>query len=112
MCDAGLPVRDMGRGARNWDFYRGFSLLFSVTLLLVAVLAVATGSLAKRDPPARPLLASLFSRLPGIHDPLRCVFLLLAPRLFFRGGGICLALAFPPREIPDRFLSVCFRLPQ
>src|SRR5262252_2110602 len=55
------PFNIMGFRRTHWEFYRGFSLLFSVTLLLLAVLLWQIGGMAKSDPVrARPLIASLF----------------------------------------------------
>src|SRR6266581_2289361 len=46
---------------RHWEFYRGYSILFSVTLLLLAVMLWQLAALAKTDAVRmRPLLASLF----------------------------------------------------
>src|SRR5215510_2838121 len=55
------PFNVMGFRRTHWDFYRGFSLLFSVTLLLLAVLLWQIAAIAKTDPArARPLIGSLF----------------------------------------------------
>src|SRR5262252_7196595 len=54
------PFNIMGFRRTHWDFYRGFSLLFSVTLLLLVVLLWQLGGLAKTDPVrTRPLVATL-----------------------------------------------------
>jgi len=56
------PFSIMGFRRTHWDFYRGFSLLFSVALLLLAVLLWQLGGLAKSDPArTRPLVAMLAS---------------------------------------------------
>src|SRR3974377_1201286 len=44
------PFSIMGFRRTHWDFYRGFSLLFSVALLLLAVLLWQLGGIAKSDP--------------------------------------------------------------
>src|SRR6266853_289474 len=84
----------MGARRTHWDFYRGFSLLFSVTLLLLAALLWQLAGLAKRDPAgARPLLASLFLAYLGFT--ILCgVYFFFAPAAFSAAGAVCLALAF------------------
>jgi hypothetical protein len=78
----------------HWDFYRGFSLLFSVTLLLLAVLLWQLSVTAKADPVAtRPMVASLlvaylaFTVVSGIY-------FFFAPAAISAAIAICLALAF------------------
>lgn len=78
----------------HWDFYRGFSILFGVTLLLLAVLLWQLSMTAKTDPLAtRPLVASLlvgylaFTILGGLY-------FFFAPAAFSAAVAICLALAF------------------
>jgi len=44
------PFEIMGARRTHWQFYRGFSLLFSVTLLLLAVLLWQLARLSNRDP--------------------------------------------------------------
>src|SRR6266853_1722022 len=90
------PSRSRSLGARrtHWQFYRGFSLLFSVTLLLLAVLLWQLAGLAKRNPAGtRPLLASLFLSYLGFT--ILCgMYFFFAPAAFSAAVAICLALAF------------------
>src|SRR5206468_5892095 len=83
-------------GARraHCDFYRGFSLLFSVTVLLLAVPLWQLARLARRDSAgARPLVASLFLAYLGFT--ILCgVYFFIAPAAFSAAVAICLALAF------------------
>src|SRR5215831_7853603 len=54
------PFTIMGFRRTHWDFYRGFSLLFSATLIMLAVLLWQLGELAKSDPArARPFIATM-----------------------------------------------------
>src|SRR6267154_4451664 len=89
-----FPFEIMGARRTHWQFYRGFSLLFSVTLLLLAVLLWQLAGLAKRDPAgARPLLASLFLAYLGFT--ILCgMYFFFAPAAFSAAVAICLALAF------------------
>ena len=89
-----FPFEIMGARRTHWDFYRGFSLLFSVTLLLLAVLLWQLAALAKRDPAgARPFLGSLFLGYLGFT--ILCgVYFFLAPAVFSAAVAVCLALAF------------------
>ena len=88
------PFNIMGFRRTHWDFYRGFSLLFSVALLLLAVLLWQIGGIAKSDPArARPLIASLF--LAYFAFTVLCgMFFFTAPAAVSAAVGICLALAF------------------
>src|SRR4249920_893359 len=53
-----FPFSIMGFRRTHWDFYRGYSMLFSATLLLLAVLLWQLGAIASSDPArARPLIA-------------------------------------------------------
>jgi hypothetical protein len=77
----------------HWDFYRGFSLLFSVTLLLLAVLLWQLSMMARADPLAtRPMVASLlvaslaFTVISG-------AYFFVAPAAMSAAISICLALA-------------------
>src|SRR3989442_6527729 len=45
-----FPFEIMGARRTHWDFYRGVTLLFSVSLLLLAVLLWQLAGLAERDP--------------------------------------------------------------
>ena len=88
------PFEIMGARRTHWQFYRGFSLLFSVTLLLLAVLLWQLARLSKSDPAgARPLIASLFLAYLGFTI-LSGVYFFIAPAAFCATGAICLALAF------------------
>ena len=77
----------------HWDFYRGFSLLFGVTLLLLAVLLWQLSTMAKADPLAtRPMVASLlvaslaFTVVGGMY-------FFFAPAVMSAAIAVCLALA-------------------
>ena len=89
-----FPFEIMGARRTHWQFYRGFSLLFSVTLLLLAVLLWQLARLAKRDPVAvKPFVASLFLAYLGFT--LLCgVYFFIAPAAFSAAAAVCLALAF------------------
>jgi len=88
------PFEIMGARRTHWQFYRGFSLLFSVTLLLLAVLLWQLARLAKSDPAgAKPLIASLFLAYLGFTI-LSGVYFFIAPAAFSAAVAICLALAF------------------
>src|SRR3982074_1918586 len=77
-----FPFEIMGARRTHWQFYRGFSLLFSVTLLLLA-------GLAKRDPVgARPLIGSLLLAYLGFT--ILCgVYFFFAPAAFSAAAAIC-----------------------
>ena len=87
------PFGIMGFRRTHWEFYRGFSLLFSVTLLLLAVLLWQLGEIAKSDPArARPLIATLFLGYLGFT--ILCgMYFFTAPAAVSAAAGICLALA-------------------
>ena len=88
------PFEIMGARRTHWQFYRGFSLLFSVTLLLLAVLLWQLARLSKSDPAvAKPLIASLFLAYLGF-TVLSGVYFFIAPAAFSAAVAICLALAF------------------
>jgi RsiW-degrading membrane proteinase PrsW (M82 family) len=88
------PFNVMGFRRTHWDFYRGFSLLFSVALLLLAVLLWQIGGIAKSDPArARPLIATLFVGYLGFT--ILCgLYFFTAPAALSAATAICLALAF------------------
>jgi hypothetical protein len=88
------PFNVMGFRRTHWDFYRGFSLLLSVALLLLAVLLWQIGAIAKSDPArARPLIASLFLGYMGFT--ILCgMYFFTAPAAVSAAAAICLALAF------------------
>src|SRR5258708_33162903 len=89
-----FPYEIMGARRTRWQFYRAFSLLFSVTLLLLAVLLWQLAGLSKRDPVgARPFLGSPFLAYLGFT--ILCgVYFFAAPAAFSAAAAICLALAF------------------
>ena len=89
-----FPFNIMGARRTHWEFYRGFSLLFSVTLLLLAVLLWQLAALAKRDPAeARPFVGSLLLAYLGFT--ILCgVYFFMAPAVFSAAVAVCLALAF------------------
>jgi hypothetical protein len=89
-----FPFSIMGARRTHWEFYRGFSLLFSATLLLLAVLLWQLASLAKSDPvAARPFVGSLCLAYVGFT--ILCgVYFFIAPAAFSAAVAICLALAF------------------
>jgi len=88
------PFSIMGFRRTHWDFYRGFSLLFSVALLLLAVLLWQLSGIAKSDPArTRPLVATLF--VGYIAFTVLCgMFFFTAPAAVSAAVAICLALAF------------------
>ena len=88
------PFDIMGAKRTHWQFYRGFSLLFSVTLLLLAVLLWQLARLSKSDPAAaKPLIASLFLAYLGFTI-LSGAYFFIAPAAFSAAVAICLALAY------------------
>jgi len=88
------PFDIMGAKRTHWQFYRGFSLLFSVTLLLLAVLLWQLARMSKSGPAAvKPLIASLFLAYLGFT--ILCgVYFFIAPAAFSAALAMCLALAF------------------
>ena len=91
------PFNIMGFRRTHWEFYRGFSLLFSAALLLLAVLLWQIGGIAKSDPArARPLIATLFLGYFGFT--ILCgMYFFTAPAAVSAAAGICLALALVSR---------------
>jgi hypothetical protein len=89
-----FPFDIMGARRTHWEFYRGFSLLFSVTLLLLAVLLWQLAGLATTNPvAARPFVGSLFLAYLGFT--ILCgVYFFIAPAAFSAAVAACLALAF------------------
>jgi hypothetical protein len=89
-----FPFNIMGARRTHWEFYRGFSFLFSVTLLLLAVLLWQLGGLAKSDPVrARPFVGSLFLAYLGFT--ILCgQYFFMAPAAFSAAVAVCLALTF------------------
>ncbi|HET7765621.1 MAG TPA: hypothetical protein VFK92_11095 [Burkholderiales bacterium] len=91
------PFVIMGVRRTHWDFYRGFSLLFSVTLLMLAVLLWQLGGIAKTEPArVRPLIVTLFAGYLGF-TVLCGLFFFTAPAAVSAAAAICLALAFTAR---------------
>ena len=88
------PFNIMGFRRTHWDFYRGFSLLFSVALLMLAVLLWQLGEMAKSDPVwARRLVATLFAAYLAF-TVLCGIYFFIAPAALSAATTICLALAF------------------
>jgi len=87
------PFNVMGFRRTHWDFYRGFSLLFSVALLMLALLLWQIGGMAKSDAArVRPLIATLFLGYLGFT--LLCgIYFFTAPAVVSAAVTICLALA-------------------
>lgn len=87
------PFNIMGFRRTHWDFYRGFSLLFSVTLLLLALLLWQIGTMARSDPArTRPLVATLFAGY--LAFTILCgMYFFTAPAALSAAVAICLALA-------------------
>jgi hypothetical protein len=89
-----FPFEIMGARRTHWEFYRGFSLLFSVTLLLLAVLLWQLAGLVKSDPVrVRPLVGSLFLAYLGF-TVLCGMYFFIAPAAFSAAVAVCLALVF------------------
>jgi hypothetical protein len=87
------PFSIMGFRRTHWDFYRGFSLLFSVTLVVLAVLLWQLGTLARSDPArTRPLVATLLAGY--LAFTILCgLYFFTAPAALSAAAAICLALA-------------------
>jgi hypothetical protein len=84
----------MGSTRTFWDFYYGFSLIITVTLLLVAVLCWQLASLAKTDPArVRPLIASLCAAAVAFTI-LSWLYLFAAPTLTIAAISVSLAVAW------------------
>jgi hypothetical protein len=94
------PFSIMGFRRTIWDFYRGFSLLFSLTLLLLTVLLWQLGAMARSDPArVRPLIATVFLGYLGFT--ILCgLYFFTAPAALSAAAGICLALAFVAKSTP------------
>jgi hypothetical protein len=94
------PFNIMGFRRTHWEFYRGFSLLFSLTLLLLAVLLWQLGAMTRSDPARmRPLIATLFLGYLGFT--ILCgTYFFTAPAALSAAAGICLALAFTSSRQP------------
>jgi hypothetical protein len=88
------PFTIMGFRRTHWDFYRGFSLLLSVALLVLALLLWQIGAMARSEPSrARPLIATLFAGYLGFT--IVCgLYFFTAPAALSAAVAICLALAF------------------
>ena len=88
------PFNIMGFRRTHWDFYRGFSLLFSVTLLMLAVLLWQLGGMSKSDPARiRPMIAVLATGYLG-YTVLCGTFFFTAPAVVAAAATLCIALAF------------------
>jgi len=88
------PFTIMGFRRTHWDFYRGFSLLFSVTLLMLVVLLWQLGGMASTDPArTRPLVATLGLGYLGF-TVLCGMFFFTAPAAVSAAATMCIALAF------------------
>lgn len=87
------PFSIMGFRRTHWDFYRGFSLLFSVTLVLLALLLWQIGTMARSDPArTRPLVATLLAGY--LAFTILCgLYFFTAPAALSAAVAICLALA-------------------
>jgi hypothetical protein len=84
----------MGSLRNFWDFYSGFSLIITVTLLLIAVLCWQLGSLAKTQSTlARPMIASLCAAAIGFAI-LSWFYLFAAPTITITAIAICLTIAW------------------
>src|SRR5882724_4579066 len=105
--DAGLPVRDHGGQTHALAVLPRVQPAFQRDPAAARRAAVATGR-PRETRPGRGPAASRFplSRLPGILDPLRGVFLLCA-RGVFRGGG---DLPRPRVHLRAEYLSVFSRV--
>src|SRR5258706_3657001 len=105
--DAGLPVRDHGGQAHALGLLPRVQPPFQRDPAAARRAAVATGRPSETRPGRGPA-ASCFplSRLPGIPDPLRGVFLLCA-RSVFRGG---VDLPRPPVHLRAEYLTVLSRV--
>jgi len=88
------PFNIMGFRRTHWDFYRGFSLLFSVSLVMLAVLLWQLGGISKSDPARiRPLIAVLAIGYLG-YTVLCGMFFFTAPAVVAAAATLCIALAF------------------
>ena len=88
------PFNIMGFRRTHWDFYRGFSLLFSVTLLMLAALLWLLGGMAKSDPArVRPLIGVLALGYLG-YTVLCGLYFFTAPAVICAAATLCIALAF------------------
>jgi hypothetical protein len=83
----------MGSMRTYWDFYYGFSLIITVTLLLVAVLSWQLAAMAKAEP-ARvlPLIASLCAATITFAI-LSWIYLFAAPTVTITAISACLVVA-------------------
>lgn len=88
------PFNIMGFRRTHWDFYRGFSLLFSLSLVMAAVLLWQLASMSRNDPArARPLIATLALGYMG-YTVLCGMYFFTAPAVVSAAATICIALAF------------------
>jgi len=86
-------LKMLGAIRTHWDFYRGFSILFGVTLFLLAVLLWQLSMRAKTDPLAtRPMVASLLAAYLAFTI-VGGLYFFIVPAAFSAAVAICLALA-------------------
>ena len=83
----------MGSTRTYWDFFTGFSVFITITVLLVAVLCWQLASLAKSAPRmARPMIAALAIAYVG-YSVLGWLYLFAAPELNIAATAACLLMA-------------------
>jgi hypothetical protein len=83
-----------GSSRSYWDFYFGFGLVKSVTLLLSAALLWQLAALVKTDPAkARPFLAMLFVTFIAI-SAISWVYFFAPPFVFEIAIAACIGVAF------------------
>jgi hypothetical protein len=84
----------MGSIRSYWDFYLGFGLFLSVTLVVAAVLLWQLATLVRTTPSgARPLIASLCACFVAF-SVLSWTYFFIAPLLTELAIAICIGLAF------------------
>jgi hypothetical protein len=80
----GFSFRVMGFTRTHWEFYRGFALIISVQLLLMATIAWQLSAVSRRDPRrALPMAITL---------QLGCVGLLVFGWMFFFAAPILMSI--------------------
>ena len=90
----------MGSLRTFWDFYFGFSLIITVSLLLVAALCWQLSDLAKTEPArARPLIGSLCLATIAFAA-LSLIYLFAAPTVTITTIAACLMLAWRSAYFP------------
>lgn len=84
----------MGSLRSYWDFYLGFGLFLTVTLILISVLLWQLAALVRVSPAsARPLIASLFACFAAFAV-LSWMYFFIAPLVTELVIGICIGLAY------------------